>query len=141
MMSRRLHYGIASAFLASWALVAGALISSCASIPSLSTPSSLSAGGRRDFQIQRIVKALDLLRDTAVSAAAQEPPLVAFDTRQQIVRYHQSAVRLIAAGLSGWKASVLAGLEDAVANVPTDEREILQIYVTFVKMIISEVVE
>ena len=140
-MARRLHYGIASAFLASWAMVAGALISSCASAPSLSPPASLSAAGRRDFQLTRVVKALDLLRDTAVSAAAQDPPVISFETRQQIVRYHQAAVRTIAVMPSGWPANVVTGLDEVMALLPANEREMLGTYVRFVKAIVSEVIE
>jgi len=102
-------------------------------------PPNLSPAGVTAFNQTRVVKGLDLLRDTAVSANAQLPPLVTTDTTRKIVQYHQAALLTIQASADGWKAAVAAGLDGATASLSSVEQQTLAPYIALVKTILQAV--
>jgi hypothetical protein len=110
-----------------------------ATLSCVHAPPNLSPAGSAAFYGTRVVHGLDLLRDSAIAANEQTPTLVSTATTRTIVTFHQSAVRVIQATPSGWKPSVLTGLDETMATIPLDERKRLAPYVALVKTLIAEV--
>src|SRR5438874_13272896 len=79
-------------------------VASCSNNP----PPNLSPQARAAWYGTRAIKGLDLLRDTALDANAQMPPLVSTATTRKIVRYHESAITAIHATPMGWVSTVQA---------------------------------
>lgn len=78
----------------------------CAGCASTAPPKSLSPVGAAAFQKTRAIKVLDLLRDTAIDANAQQPPLISTATTRKVVQAHQLSLQAIQASDSGWAAAV-----------------------------------
>lgn len=106
----------------------------CAKVPPDLTPEATTA-----FKATQVVKALDLLRDTAITANAQQPPVLDEDTTRKVVTYHQSAVKIIQASPSGWVPAVNQGLDEVVNNLKPGDRALLQPYATLIKTVIQEI--
>lgn len=83
----------------------------------------------RAQQALQVVKALDVIRDTAVGAAATQPPLLSPHALQLVLVWHESAVKVIDAVPGGWQAAVLAGLDQLKADLPPAEYARIAIYV------------
>lgn len=109
------------------------LSSSCASAP-VSTARGVSA-----FNNTRVVKTLDLIRDLAISANSQNPPELSTQTTRKIVQFHQSSLVVIRASVSGWQAAVVAGLDEALKDLPAKESRLLSPYAQLAKTVIQEV--
>lgn len=103
-----------------------------------SAPPNLSPAGTAAFHGTRVIKALDLLRDTAVDANNLVPPLVSTDTTRKVVTYHKSAITIIHSTPTGWKATVLTGLDALAAQLPATEKAQLGSYLTLAKTLIQE---
>ena len=101
-------------------------------------PPTLSPAGVAAFNATRVVKALDLVRDTAIAANAQTPPLVSTANTRIVVNVYESAVRTIAAAPNGWKAIVSKAL-DELPNQLGAEYSQIEPYVNLVKTLIAEV--
>lgn len=110
------------------------LLGGCAKAPPDLTPDASAA-----FKGTQAVRALDLIRDTAIAANEQVPPLMSTDDTRKVVRYHQSAVKVIQAAPSGWKSTVEAGLDELLKNLSPPDRSRLGPYVTLLKSILQEV--
>jgi len=106
--------------------------SSCASAPSSLTPVGVEA-----FNKTRVIKGLDVLRDTAVDANKTVPPLISTDTTRKVVTYHRSALLVI--NTSGVKAITLVSLDELVKDLPKTEADLLAPYIALTKVIINEV--
>lgn len=117
------------------AIVTLFLLSACAA----NVPPNLSPAGVAAFQGTRVVKALDVLRDAAVDANAQIPPLLSTATTRKVVTYHESAIKTIQAAPSGWAPTVQAGLTEVLKDLPATERQQLAPYVTLAQTLIKEV--
>jgi hypothetical protein len=116
-------------------LILALTFSACAS-----APPQLSPRGKQAFYETRVIKALDLVRDTAVSANAQLPPMLSTGTMVKIVKVHQSSVRIIlASNVGGWQPAVRTSLAEALMDLPPPEAAILRPYVTLVNVILDEV--
>lgn len=102
-------------------------------------PPTLSPAGIAAFNGTRVVKALDILRDVAVDANAQVPPLLSTATTRKVVTYHESALKTIQAAPSGWVPVVQTGLTEVLKDVPPVEQRQLAPYVSLVKTLIAEV--
>ncbi len=102
-------------------------------------PPNLSPSASAAFTNTRIIKGLDVLRDTTIAANAQTPPLVSTDTTRKVVQYHKAAIQTIHALSTGWQQSVLVGLDGVTANLPANEQKLLAPYVALVKTVLSEV--
>lgn len=115
-------------------IVLFSLLFACAKAPPNLTPEANAA-----FKGTQAVKALDLLRDTAISANAQVPPVLSEAITRKVVLYHQSTVKVIQAAPTGWKATVGTGLDELLSNLTPSERAVLAPYVTLIKTVITEV--
>lgn len=91
------------------------------------------------FTNTRVIRVLDLVRDTAISAHEQQPPLLSEPTTRKVVLYHQSTLKIIDATTTGWRGAVSTGLEELLRNIPNGERQLLAPYITLVKAILAEV--
>lgn len=130
MLPRRISLVLALIALLTSTILTGA----CAK-----APPTLSPAGVRAFNTARVVKALDVLRDTAISANAQVPPLVSTDTTRKVVLYHQATLKTIQALETGWQAAVRAGLDSVVQTLPPNEQAILGPYAVLISAILAEV--
>ena len=87
------------------------------------TPPTLSPDAAAAFQATRVVMVLDVLRDGAIAANEQVPPLLTTNDTRNVVLRHKTSVQTIRAVPSGWKPTVMAGLYaltcDARVLVPT----------------------
>lgn len=102
-------------------------------------PPTLTPAAQLAFQGTRAIKGLDLLRDFAVDANAQIPPVISTDTTRKIVIYHRSAITLIHDVPNGWKATVLTGLAEVVRDAPAGEAQKFAPYVGLLKGLLAEV--
>lgn len=112
-------------FLTSLALVASTLLF-CA-CPA--RPPNLSVAARHAFTNTQVVKVLDLVRDSAVSANAMTPPLVSTETTRKIVQFHASTLKVIDATTTGWQKTVQQSLQAIYDNLPPAERTLLAPYI------------
>jgi hypothetical protein len=106
----------------------------CASAPPNLTPQATQA-----FYNTRVTKVLDLLRETAVSAHAQTPPIVSTLVLRRVTMYHESSIKIMHAAGSGWQPAVLTGLDELTKDVTPAEKQILAPYVALAKTILQEV--
>lgn len=115
-------------------LVLALTFTACASAPPTLGPAAAQA-----FQNTRVVKGLDLLRDAAIDANAQTPPLLNTATTRKVVLYHESSVKIIHASGSGWKAAVVTGLDELPKDLPAAEASVLAPYLALVKTLLESV--
>jgi hypothetical protein len=108
--------------------------SSCAKAPPNLSPSGVAA-----FHGTQVVKALDLVRDTAIVAEMQQPPLVRTETARAIIVWHRAAVMTIGASPGGWKPTVSAGLDAIDRALSDSERATLTPYIALARTLIAEV--
>jgi hypothetical protein len=102
-------------------------------------PPSLGPVAAQDFQKTRVIKGLDLLRDFAIDGEAATPKVVSTATTRQIVTYHQSALKILDAAGSDWKAVVGTSLDALVPALPEKDRPKVAPYVALVKGLLQEV--
>jgi hypothetical protein len=105
----------------------------CAKAPPDLTPQATLA-----FQATRVVKALDLVMDTAIAAEAQTPKVISTANTRTVVEFHQAAVRTIHAVPGGWKPTVTAALNELPAKLGADYAKIAP-YVNLVKALLVEI--
>lgn len=117
-------------------LVIGAL---CVASACASAPVTLSPAGARAFQVTRVVKGLDVLRDVAILGEQQRPPLIGTATTRRIVQYHQATLLTIQAAPAGWPAATLTGLAAIQATLTPDEARLLGPYFALVQIVLQEV--
>ena len=106
--------------------------SACASAPPLASPVATA-----DFRNTQVIQGLDQLRDIAINANAQNPPLLSTATTRKVVQAHEAALKTIHAMANGWQATVLAGLDGVVVTLTPSEQAILAPYIALVKTIIQ----
>ena len=86
-------------------------------------PPDLTPDAKLAFQATRVVMVLDVVRDAAIAANEQVPPLMTTNDTRNVVLWHKTSVQTIRAVPSGWKPAVMAGLYaltcDARVLVPT----------------------
>ena len=86
-------------------------------------PPTLSPDAKAAFYATRVVKVLDIVRDAAIAANEQTPPLLTTNDPRNVVLWHKTSVQTIQAIPSGWRPTVMAGLYaltcDARILVPT----------------------
>jgi hypothetical protein len=69
-------------------------------------PPTLGPVANADYKKTQVIKVLDLIRDAAVDANAQTPPLISTATTRKVVLAHQTALKTIQASDAGWPAAV-----------------------------------
>lgn len=102
-------------------------------------PTTLSPVGQQAFNNTRVIKTLDLLRDFAVDANAQEPPIVSTPATRKVVLYHESTLKIIHATSGGWKPAVRVGLDELLKDLPAPDAAKLAPYVALLNTILAEV--
>ena len=100
-------------------------------------PPELSPQGVAAFNALRVGHALDIIRDTAIDAEAQH--LISTDDTRKIVDWHSAAVRTIVAVPDGWKATVLAGLDQLKTDLLPATWARIRIYVDLFLAVVQEV--
>jgi hypothetical protein len=109
--------------------------SSCAT----HAPPNLSPEARAAWYGTRVIKALDVLRDTAIAAQAQTPPLLSDAATRVIVETHRSLLETIHALPRGWPATVGTALTDVEGQLAPDDRAIVQPYVDLTRTLLKAV--
>ena len=102
-------------------------------------PPNLSPAGIAAFNGTRVIKALDVIRDIAIDANAQQPALISTATTRKIVIFHESALRTIKEVPGGWVTTVIAGLTELARNLPPQERQQLAPYIVLAQTVLREV--
>lgn len=102
-------------------------------------PPTLSPEATTAFQNTQIQQPLDLLRDLAVNAHAQTPPLLSEAATRKIVTYHQAAITTLHTRAQGWQATLLTGLTDLTATLAPAEQQLLAPYLTLVRTVLQGV--
>lgn len=120
--------------LLSLVLVGFVLAPACAKAPPNLTPQSVD-----EFNKTRVIKSIDILRDTAVIANGTVPPTISSASIRRVAQAHQSAVNVIVASATGWQATVALGLDELLTNLPANERATLAPYVALAKTLLNEV--
>lgn len=129
------HYQLIVLVAAMTALLGGPVSqTSCAKAPPNLTPAASMA-----FRATQVVRALDVLRDVAIDANAQKPPLLSEEVTRKVVLYHQSTVKVIQATPAGWPAMTKAGLDALLSGLAPPERALLAPYAGLINTIIQEV--
>lgn len=112
-------------------LLALLLLLGCAKAPPNLTPEATAA-----FHGTRVIKALDLVMDTAIAGEAQTPKVISTATARRVIEFHQAAVRTIHAVPGGWKPTVLASM-DQLTRVLGDDAGPLTPYLNLVRTLIE----
>lgn len=125
----------------SWLLVATLVAltlligaSSCAT----HAPANLSPEAQKAWYGTRVIKALDVLRDTAIEANAQTPPLLSEAVTRQIVQTHASVLQIVRDAPNGWQTSVTTALTELERRLPPPEAAIVQPYLELTRTLVKE---
>ena len=102
-------------------------------------PSTLSPVATAQFYKTRVVKSLDVVRDTAVDANALVPPLVSTPTTRTVVKWHESTLKVIDASAAGWQTAVSTSLDELLKDLPAGDAKVIQPYVALAKTVLQEV--
>ncbi len=76
-----------------------------------SAPPNLSPVAKEAWYATRVVKGLDVLRDTAIDANNQQPPLLTTAETRCVVTTHQTILQTMQAKPSGWPTTVSTALD------------------------------
>jgi hypothetical protein len=110
------------------------LIVGCAKAPPTLTPV-----GKTAWQGIQAIRILDTIRDVAIAANAQNPPVLSTDTTRKVVTFHKSAVTVIGSTPGGWKPIVTTSLAQLQKDIPAAEWTKLAPYVVLLQTIIQEI--
>lgn len=99
---------------------------------------NLTPAGQAAVVATRVVRALDVLRDTAVDASKTTPPLISPAAAQRVVVFHQAMVQTISAVPNGWQSTVLAGLTQLKDAIPAHDYQQIAPYVDLLRALIAE---
>lgn len=99
------------------------------------TPPSLSPEAAAAFQKTQVLKDLDLLRDIAI--AANDNGLMKEADTRLVVSYHRSAIQVMHASDTGWKAAVSQGLDELQTHLPPDAEQKVHIYIALLKAVLQ----
>jgi hypothetical protein len=116
-----------------------ALLAAIALFGCAKAPPTLSPAGAAAFQATRVVKALDVLRDFAIEAEAQNPKVLSTANTRKVVTFHESAVKTIGAVPGGWKPTVTAGLDQLQHDLSAADWQRVAPYVNLIKTLIAGV--
>jgi hypothetical protein len=126
----------------SWLLLAiiiGFTLLSSASSCATHAPATLSPEARTAWYGTRVIKALDVLRDSAIEAQAQTPPLLSEAVTRSIVETHRSLLETIHQAPRGWPATVTAALGELEDGLPPAQRVIVHPYVELTRTFLKEI--
>ncbi len=97
----------------------------------------LTPAGQVAVSATQVIKALDVIRDTAIDLNAQVPPVLSTATTRKIVSFHESAVKTILAAPSGWKQTVTAGIGQLQSDLAPIDWTRIKPYVDLVVALIG----
>lgn len=104
----------------------------------LARPYNLSPEATLAFRNTQVIKGLDLLRDTAVDANAQTPPLISTETTRKVIEFHVAALKIIDATSDGWFTVLRQSLKELADVIPDNERGLLGPYLGLMRSILQE---
>jgi hypothetical protein len=113
----------------------GFAVSSCGGVTP--APAGLSAPGVLAFNQTRAVKAIDLIRDTAIAANAQTPPVMSTNSTRLVVQFHEATVKTINAAGTGWANEVKTAADNFIKTLPTTDQAIIQPYITLLDTLLG----
>lgn len=117
-------------------LVVALLFTGCASAPP-NRPANVVLA----FQATQAIKSLDMLRDFAIDANAQTPPMLSTATTRLIVTYHRSAIRVVHDVPAGWKTTVQTGIIELFNSLPEAEQQKIGPYVTLIEALVMGAIQ
>ena len=97
----------------------------------------LSPQGVAAYQATQAVKALDILRDAAIGAEAQDPKLLSTEATRKVVLFHRAAVQVIGTTPEGWRPTVTAALDQLQRDLLPPEWERLEPYLVLIRALIT----
>jgi len=106
----------------------------CAKAPPNLTPAAQTA-----FKQTQIIKALDMIRDTAIAANATVPPLLNVKTTGTVVTWHWATIVVVHSAAQGWQAAALKSLDELGTNLAATDRPHLVPYITLARTLVEEV--
>jgi hypothetical protein len=101
------------------------------------TPPNLSPAGATAFNKTRVVKALDLVRDTAILANAQTPPVLSTDDTRLVVQFHEATIRTIQASDVNWQTAVSAAIDGFSKTLTAAQRGVIGPYIVLVNTLLA----
>ena len=107
------------------------VLSACQNNP----PPTLSPIATLAWQKTRVIKALDVLRDTTIDAEAQVPPLVSTDDARKVIQAHESILKVMDS--SDWATFAQGTLAELMKNLPTQTQVLLSPYLALTNTLIS----
>ncbi len=102
------------------------------------TPPNLTPAGKAAFQKTQVLKSLDLLRDIAIDAEAAG--VLKTDATRQVVEYHRSAIQIMHASDTGWRAAVVQGLDELQGKLPAEAMQKIAPYIALLRAVLAEAV-
>ena len=103
-------------------------------------PPTLSPVAQVAFRTTQVIKALDMIRDTAIAANNTTPPVMTERTTGTVVTWHRSTLIVVNAAQQGWQAATLVSLQQLENQLSGTERSTLVPYITLARTILAEVV-
>lgn len=94
----------------------------------INPPPNLDSQASAAFRNTQVIKMLDLMRDIAIDANAQNPPLVSTETARKVVLFHRTTIKLIDATTDSWAATVMHNLDDLNKNTPAADQGVMRTY-------------
>ena len=101
-------------------------------------PPTLSPQATMAYRATQVIRSLDLVRDTAIAANEQVPPLISTATTRRVVLAHKSLITVAHASQAGWSQAVQAGLTELTASLVDTERAQLVPYLTLTQTLLKE---
>lgn len=102
-------------------------------------PPNLSPNAVVAYQGTKVILSLDVLRDAAIALAATNPPVIRQDIATKVVQWHKIAITTIHDTPSGWKVTVITGLDSVKSGLNAQEQKQLGPYFALAKTLINEV--
>jgi hypothetical protein len=109
-------------------------VPACATTP---VTANLSPTGLAEYNQTRVIKVLDVIRDAAIDG--EKFGVFSHTDTVNVVTYHKSAVQVIAAGASGWKAAVQTGLDETLKHLTPSARTKVGPYAPLVTALLQEI--
>jgi hypothetical protein len=123
-------------------LVVVLVVSSACAVPASfggRSTAQLTAPGVQALHTVEAVKALDLVRDTAIDGEAAK--VIPTDTTALVVKAHKSILIVIRTTPGGWKPAVIATLEQLKKDIPARDATQLGPYIDAAISIIKAVIQ
>jgi hypothetical protein len=113
----------------------GSAVQSCGGVTP--APASLSSTGVLAFNQTRAIKALDLIRDTAILANAQTPSALSTTSTRLVVQFHEATVKTINAAGTGWPTLAQTAADNFIKTLPAADQAVIQPYITLLDTLLG----